>query len=97
MATNQAIAPTTASNLSFNLIRILSLRWLDRTIAAIACVPLVYLAYYRYEHWHHGLPLMTSALGTLICVVTMIIRRPPKRVTPYARTAKAMLAKRRPV
>ena len=82
MATNQAFAPATAPNLSFNLIRILSLPWLDRTIAAVACVPLVYLAYYRYEHWHHGLPLITSALGTLILVATMIIRRPPKRVTP---------------
>ena len=82
MATNQAFAPATAPNISFNLIRILSLAWLDRTIAAVACVPLVYLAYYRYEHWHHGLPLITSALGTLILVATMIIRRPPKRVTP---------------
>jgi protein-S-isoprenylcysteine O-methyltransferase Ste14 len=82
MATNQAFAPATAPNLSFNLIRVLSLPWLDRVIAAIACVPLVYLAYYRYEHWHHGLPLITSALGTLILVATMIIRRPPKRVTP---------------
>jgi protein-S-isoprenylcysteine O-methyltransferase Ste14 len=82
MATNQAFAPATAPNLSFNLIRVLSLPWLDRTIAAVACVPLVYLAYYRYEHWHHGLPLITSALGVLILVATMVIRRPPKRVTP---------------
>jgi hypothetical protein len=82
MATKQAFAPFTAPNLSFGFIRLLSLPWLDRTIAAMACVPLVYLAYYRYEHWHHGLPLITSALGTLILVATMIIRRPPKRVTP---------------
>jgi protein-S-isoprenylcysteine O-methyltransferase Ste14 len=82
MAINQAFTPTTAPNLSFSFIRLLSMPWLDRTIAAIACVPLVYLAYYRYEHWHHGLPLVTSALGVLILVATMIIRRPPKRVTP---------------
>jgi protein-S-isoprenylcysteine O-methyltransferase Ste14 len=82
MATNQVIASVAAPNLSFSLIRVLSLPWLDRTIAAVACVPLLYLAYYRYEHWHHGLPLITSALGTLILVATMIIRRPPKRVTP---------------
>ena len=82
MATNQAFAPASAPNLSLSFIRFLSLPWLDRTIAAIACVPLVYLAYYRYEHWHHGLPLITSALGVLILVGTMIIRRPPKRVTP---------------
>jgi protein-S-isoprenylcysteine O-methyltransferase Ste14 len=82
MATNQVVAPSTARNLSFSLMRVLSLPWLDRTIAAIACVPLVYLAYYRYEHWHHGFPLIASALNVLILVVTMIIRRPPKRVTP---------------
>jgi protein-S-isoprenylcysteine O-methyltransferase Ste14 len=82
MATSQVVAPSTARNLSFNLMRVLSLPWLDRTIAAIACVPLVYLAYYRYEHWHHGFPLIASALNVLILVVTMIIRRPPKRVTP---------------
>src|SRR6476659_6614305 len=82
MATNQAAAPCTASNLSFDVIRVLSLPWLDRTIAAIACVPLVYLAYYRYEHWHHGFPLIASAVNVLILVVTMVFRRPPKRVTP---------------
>jgi protein-S-isoprenylcysteine O-methyltransferase Ste14 len=78
MATKQAIAP----NLSFKVIRVLSIPWLDRTIAAIACVPLLYAAYYRYQHWHHGFPLIAAALNTLILVVTMIIRRPPKRVTP---------------
>lgn len=82
MATNRTFAPSTAPNLSFSLMRALSLPWLDRTIAAIACVPLMYLAYYRYEHWHHGFPLIASALNVLIVVVTMVIRRPPKRVTP---------------
>jgi protein-S-isoprenylcysteine O-methyltransferase Ste14 len=82
MATNQAFGARSEPNLSFNLIRILSLPWLDRSIAAIACVPLVYGAYYRYQHWHHGLPLIASVLNTLILVVTMVIRRPPKRVTP---------------
>ena len=47
----------------------------------IACVPLVYLAYYRYAHWRHGFPLIAAALNVLILVVTMVIRRPSKRVT----------------
>jgi protein-S-isoprenylcysteine O-methyltransferase Ste14 len=76
------MATASAPSVSFNLVRLLSLPWLDRTIAAIACVPLVYLAYYRYEHWHHGFPLLVSALNVLILVLTMVIRRPPKRVTP---------------
>src|SRR5260370_22454006 len=82
MATNQAFPPATAPNLSANLIGVLSLPWLERAIAVIACVPLMYLGFYRYERWHPGLPLRPSALGTLILVATMITRRPPKRVTP---------------
>jgi protein-S-isoprenylcysteine O-methyltransferase Ste14 len=82
MATNQTIAPSTAPNLSVNLIRVLSQPWLDRTIAALACVPISYGVYYRYTHFHHGLPLIASMLNTSILIVTMLIRRPPKRVTP---------------
>jgi len=82
MSTNQANTQIVRPNFSFNLIQVLSLPWLDRTIAFIACVPLVYLAYYRYEHWHHGFPLIASALNVLILVMTMVSRRPPKRVTP---------------
>jgi hypothetical protein len=82
MATKPAIAPGTAPNLSSNLMRLLSLPWLDRTIAAIACVPLVYGAYYRYQHFRHGLPLVAYVLNVLICIATMVSRRPPKRVTP---------------
>ena len=73
MTANEAIAPATAQTHSFNLIRVLSQPWLDRSIAAIGCVPLVYLAYYRYEHWHHGFPLIASAVNvlvTLVCVGT---------------------------
>ena len=82
MATNQALASASTPNVWFNLIRVLSLPWLDRTIAAIACIPLVYLAYYRFQHWHHGFPLAAAAFNVLILVVTMVIRRPPKRITP---------------
>ena len=66
----------------FNLMQALSEPWVDRTIAAVACIPLVYGAYYRMEHFHLGLPLIAAVLNTLILVVTMLIRRPPKRVTP---------------
>jgi protein-S-isoprenylcysteine O-methyltransferase Ste14 len=82
MATKPAIAPGTAPNLPSNLIRVLSLPWLDRTIAAVACIPLVYGVYYRYVHFHHGLPLIASVLNTSLVILTMMVRRPPKRVTP---------------
>jgi protein-S-isoprenylcysteine O-methyltransferase Ste14 len=82
MATNQTVASSAVPNLSFSIMRVLSDPWVDRTIAVIACVPLAYGVYYRYEHFHIGLPLIAAALNTLILVVTMVIRRPPKRVTP---------------
>jgi len=82
MATKPAIAPGTAPNLPSNLMRVLSLPWLDRTIAAVACIPLVYGVYYRYVHFHHGLPLIASVLNTSLVILTMMVRRPPKRVTP---------------
>src|SRR5215831_2283610 len=82
MATNQTVVSSAAPNLSFSIMRVLSDPWVDRTIAGIACVPLVYGAYYRYQHFHIGLPLIGAVLNTLILVITMVIRRPPKRVTP---------------
>ena len=82
MATKPAIASGTAPNLPSHLMRVLSLPWPDRTIAAVACVPIAYGVYYRYTHFHHGLPLFASVLNTVVLIVTMLIRRPPKRVTP---------------
>jgi len=82
MATKPAIAPGTPPNLPSHLIRVLSLPWLDRTIAAVACVPIAYGVYYRYTHFHHGLPLFAAVLNAVVLIVTMLIRRPPKRVTP---------------
>jgi len=42
----------------------------------------LYGAYYRIQHFHLGLPLITAVLNTLILVITMVIRRPPQRITP---------------
>ena len=63
-------------------LQVLAQPWLDRTIAFIAMVPLLYLTYYRYQHMRLGVPLASFAIGTLIAFVTMILRRPPKRITP---------------
>src|SRR5215467_13800366 len=54
----------------------------DRAIAFVAMLPLLYLAYYRYQHLGLGIPLVSLVTGTLIAFVTMILRRPPKRITP---------------
>src|SRR5215471_309353 len=63
-------------------LQVLGQPWLDRTIAFIATIPLLYLAYYRYQHMRLGIPLISFVIGTLVVFLTMIIRRPPKRVTP---------------
>lgn len=44
--------------------------------------PLLYLAYYRYQHMRLGAPLVSFVIGILIPFVTMILRRRPKRITP---------------
>ena len=82
MATNQTLAGVTAPSSSLRMMQILSEPWVDRTIAAIACIPLVYGAYYRIQHQHFGFPVIAAVLNTLILVITMVIRRPPKRITP---------------
>ena len=64
------------------LFRELLAPWFDRSIAFIAMVPFLYLTHYRYEHMRLGIPLASFAIGTSITFVTMILRRPPKRVTP---------------
>jgi protein-S-isoprenylcysteine O-methyltransferase Ste14 len=71
-----------ANLLSTPFFEILAQPWLDRTIAFIAMVPTLYLAYFRYQHMRLGIPLVSFAIGTLIAFLTMILRRPPKRVTP---------------
>jgi protein-S-isoprenylcysteine O-methyltransferase Ste14 len=82
MGTNQAVAPAVGSTTALNFNRVLGLPWLDRTIAIIACGPIMYLAYYRVEHGHLGIPLIAAVFQSLLLIATMMIRRPPVRVTP---------------
>jgi protein-S-isoprenylcysteine O-methyltransferase Ste14 len=82
MGTNPAVAQNVGQSSLFSFNRVLALPWLDRTIAIIACVPTGYLAYYRLEHWQLGLPLVSTTIGSLLLIATMVIRRPPVRVTP---------------
>src|SRR5215469_18700047 len=66
MAANQSVAPLAAlpSLSAFN--RVLALPWLDRSIAFVACVPVIYMAYYRFQHWHLGIPFVTATAGSLL-------------------------------
>ncbi len=82
MISNQTAVPVVTQDSTPALFRLLMNPWLDRTIAAIACLPIIYMVYYRYYHWGLGLPLICFSIGILILIGTMIFRRPPKRITP---------------
>jgi len=75
-----AAAPALAAKRGF--IEIVTQPWVDRTVAIIACMPMVWLTYYRYTHTRLGIPLLAYAVGTLVLVATMIFRRAAKRLTP---------------
>ena len=76
--TSSAIAGT---GLKAHWSGVLGQPWVDRTIAIIASVPFVWLAHYRYQNLRLGLPLVSSVTVSLVLIVTMILRRTPKRVT----------------
>ena len=63
-------------------LRVLMKPWLDRTIAIIAAFPLLYLSYLRYRRGGLGIPVISFATGSLITFLTMMLRRPAKRITP---------------
>jgi len=54
----------------------------DRTIAVVAVLPMIWAAHYRYEHFGLNLPVVNYLVGTSVFVLTMVFRRAPTRVTP---------------
>jgi protein-S-isoprenylcysteine O-methyltransferase Ste14 len=73
---------TVAASRPSSLFEVIAQPSVDRTIALVAMLPLLYLGYYRYQHPGLGIPLVSLVTGTLIAFVTMILRRSPKRITP---------------
>jgi protein-S-isoprenylcysteine O-methyltransferase Ste14 len=54
----------------------------DKTIAVLACLPFVYALYRRVREGTLTLPGAGAALGQLITIATMVLRRAPQRITP---------------
>src|SRR5215467_2818649 len=75
-------SPAPAARPMNPFLQFLAQPWLDRSIALVATIPLLYLTYIRYRTLGLGVPLVCFATGTFIAFVTMITRRPPKRITP---------------
>jgi protein-S-isoprenylcysteine O-methyltransferase Ste14 len=54
---------------------------LDRAIAAIASLPFAWMIYYRLVVQGVDLPRAAMVINYALLIVTMVIRRPPQRVT----------------
>ena len=54
----------------------------DRFVATIACLPFAYMLYYRLAHEGFDLPRIAIAVNYALLIGTMVVRRPPVRVTP---------------
>jgi protein-S-isoprenylcysteine O-methyltransferase Ste14 len=62
--------------------RILAIPAVDKTIAIVACLPFVYSLWRRLAQGTLDIPRACAALGQLIMIATMVLRRAPERVTP---------------
>ena len=55
---------------------------LDRVVAAVASLPFAYMLYYRLVYEGFDLPRIAIAINFALLIGTMVVRRPPVRVTP---------------
>ena len=55
---------------------------LDRVVAAVASLPFAYMLYYRLAYEGFDLPRIAIAINFALLNGTMVVRRPPVRVTP---------------
>ena len=55
---------------------------MDRFVATVACLPFAYMLYYRLAHEGFDLPRIAIAVNYALLIGTMVVRRPPVRVTP---------------
>src|SRR5262245_16528741 len=61
---------------------ILTIPWVDKTIAIIAVVPNAIGLYHRYTSANLNFPRAVLGIQIFILIITMIFRRTPVRVTP---------------
>lgn len=61
--------------------RFLGRPWVDRAIAVVATLPFVLVLYYNVSSTQLTIPRVALLLQLCLLVITMLIRRPPVRVT----------------
>ena len=76
-----AASPATARP-RLGFMQVLAIPAVDKTIAVVACVPFLYALYHRLATGTLNIPRACAALGLLVTIVTMLLRRAPQRVTP---------------
>jgi protein-S-isoprenylcysteine O-methyltransferase Ste14 len=64
------------------VMRVLAIPAVDKTIAIVASLPFLYALYLRLAAGTLNIPRACAAIGLLIVIVTMVLRRAPQRVTP---------------
>ena len=55
---------------------------MDRAVATVASLPFAYMLYYRLAYEGFDLPRVAMAINFALLIGTMVVRRPPVRVTP---------------
>src|SRR5215468_6935654 len=65
-----------------SFMQILSIPWVDKTIAIIAVLPNTIELYHRFSSGSLNMVRAILGIQVLILIVTMVIRRTPVRVTP---------------
>ena len=83
MAHAQASAPTPIQRQpTSRFMRMLSIPWVDKTIAIVAVTPHTIEFYHRYTNATLTFPRAVLGIQFFILIITMVIRRTPVRVTP---------------
>src|SRR4051794_28792089 len=54
----------------------------DRAIAFLAIVPFIYTTYVRFQQGLLDIPRGSAIIMSIMLIGTMLVRRPPARVTP---------------
>ena len=79
---NSALATATSNSLVPSGVRSITDPRVDRVVAAIASLPFAYMLYHRLVVEGFDLPRVALAISYALLIATMVVRRPPVRVTP---------------
>jgi protein-S-isoprenylcysteine O-methyltransferase Ste14 len=76
------VGPYKREGIGSRFMRVLTIPAVDKTIAIVASLPFVYSLYHRLYMGMLDIPRACAAIGLLIVIATMVLRRAPQRITP---------------